>query len=104
MNESLFAFRSCKLLYVGGLQEQGVCSRNLVVVNFTLQEQGVCSQNLVVVNFDLQEQGVCSQNLVVVNFDLQEQGSCSQTYLVSQKIYNRIQRCKCLVALSPPDT
>src|SRR5467141_1692716 len=85
--QSLFAFRSCKLLYVGGLQEQGACSRNFVVVNFNLQEQGACSQNV-----------------VVVNSDLQEQGTCSQTYLVSQKIFNSLQRRKCLVALSKPDT
>ena len=78
--KSLFAFRSCKLLYVGGLQEQGVCSRNFVVVNFNLQGQGACSQNF-----------------VAVNSDLQEQGTCSQTYLVSQKIYNSLQRRKCLV-------
>jgi len=63
--KSLFAFRSCKLLYVGGLQEQGVCSRNFVVVNFNLQEQGTCSQNVVVVNSDLQEQGTCSQTYLV---------------------------------------
>ena len=65
--KSLFAFRSCKLLYVGSLQEQGVCSRNLAVVNFDLQEQGVCSQNLVVVNFDLQEQGSCSRTYYLVS-------------------------------------